>query len=97
LVLKDPLGLMPLLVGRLLSHHGALQVDLADGYYLSRDNRTLILLVKPVHPSQDLAYSRKLLAAAREDAEAVRAELRGEGAAGALTYRAATCSDGRHA
>src|SRR5262249_9129677 len=41
LVLKDPLGLMPLLVERLLSHRGALKVDLSDGYYLSQDNRTL--------------------------------------------------------
>src|SRR5262245_14089246 len=37
LVLKDPLGLMPLFVDRLLSHKGALKVDLADGYYLSKD------------------------------------------------------------
>jgi predicted RND superfamily exporter protein len=85
LVLKDPLGLMPLLVGRLLSHHGALKVDLADGYYLSQDNRTLIMLVKPVHASQDLAFSRQLMTAAREGAEATRAALREDGALGAAT------------
>ncbi len=68
LLLRDPLGLMPLFVDRLLAHRGALKVDLSDGYYLSRDNRTLIMLVKPSHPSQDLAFSRKLLAAARDDA-----------------------------
>jgi len=82
LVLKDPLGLMPLLVERLLSHRGALKVDLSDGYYLSQDNRTLIMLVKPAHPSQDLAYSKKLLAAARAAADAARAELHQDGASG---------------
>ena len=73
---------MPLFVDRLLAHRGALKVDLSDGYYLSKDNRTLIMLVKPTHPSQDLAFSRKLLDAARADAEAVRAALRADGAGG---------------
>ena len=85
LLLRDPLGLMPLFVDRLLAHHGALKVDLSDGYYLAKDNRTLIMLVKPAHPSQDLAFSRKLIAAVSDDAEAVRAALRADGAAGAAT------------
>jgi uncharacterized protein len=85
LLLRDPLGLMPLFVDRLLAHHGALKVDLSDGYYLAKDNRTLIMLVKPAHPSQDLAFSRGLLAAARADAEAVRASLKADGAGGSGT------------
>jgi predicted RND superfamily exporter protein len=85
LLLRDPLGLMPLFVDRLLAHRGALKVDLSDGYYLAKDNRTLIMLVKPAHPSQDLAFSRSLLAAAREDAEAVRAALLADGAGGSGT------------
>ncbi len=85
LLLRDPLGLMPLFVDRLLAHRGALKVDLSDGYYLSRDNRTLIMLVKPSHPSQDLAFSRELLAAARDDAEEVRATLLADGDGGGGT------------
>jgi predicted RND superfamily exporter protein len=85
LLLRDPLGLMPLFVDRLLAHRGALKVDLSDGYYLAQDNRTLIMLVKPSHPSQDLAFSRKLIAAAREDAESVRAALVADGAGGGGT------------
>jgi predicted RND superfamily exporter protein len=85
LVVRDPLGLMSVFVDRLLSHRGALQVDLSDGYYLSKDNRTLIMLVKPSHPSQNLAYSRALLDAARASADEVRAELREDGAGGAAT------------
>lgn len=75
LVLRDPLGLMPIFVKRLLSHRGALKFDLSSGYYLSEDGRFLILLVKPARPSQDLDFSRELLAAARSDAEATLAEL----------------------
>jgi len=85
LLLRDPLGLMPFFVDRLLAHRGALKVDLSDGYYLSKDNRTLIMLVKPAHPSQDLAFSRKLLEAARSDAEEVRAALLADGAGGSGT------------
>ena len=82
LMLRDPLGLMPLLVGRLLSQKGALKVDLSDGYYLSQDNRTLIMLVKPKHASQNLAFSKKLIAATREAEAATRAELADDGAGG---------------
>jgi predicted RND superfamily exporter protein len=85
LLLRDPLGLMPLFVDRLLAHRGALKVDLSDGYYLAKDTRTLIMLVKPAHPSQDLAFSRKLLEAARADAAAVRAGLAADGAGGSGT------------
>jgi predicted RND superfamily exporter protein len=85
LMIRDPLGLMPLLVGRLLSHKGALKVDLSDGYYLSADNRTLIMLVKPKHPSQNLSFSKRLIAATREAGEETRAELEGDGAGGAAT------------
>jgi uncharacterized protein len=85
LVLRDPLGMMPLFVDRLLSHRGAIKVDLSDGYYLSQDNRTLIMLVKPAHPSQDLAFSRRLIAAARDAAESVRRDLRADESGGAGT------------
>jgi len=85
LMLRDPLGLMPLLVGRLLSQKGALKVDLSDGYYLSENNRTLIMLVKPKHASQNLAFSKKLIAATREAEDATRAELAEDGAGGTTT------------
>lgn len=75
LVLKDPLGLMPLLVGRLLSHRGALKIDLSSGYYLSTDGRSIIMLVKPKRPSMNLAFSRQLLDAARKAEADTRDEL----------------------
>src|SRR5262249_538831 len=67
------------------AHKGALKVDLSDGYYLARDNHTLIMLVKPAHPSQDLGFSRRLIGAVRAAAATVRAELQAENAAGAGT------------
>jgi predicted RND superfamily exporter protein len=85
LMLRDPLGLMPLLVGRLLSHQGALKVDLSDGYYLSADNKTLIMLVKPKHASQNLAFSKQLIAATHDAEAATRAELSEDGAGGTAT------------
>lgn len=72
---EDPLGLMPLLVNRLLAHRGALKVDLSDGYYLSGDGRSLIMLVKPARASQDLAFSRELVLTARRLAAAVGDEI----------------------
>lgn len=74
-LLQDPLGLMPVFAKRLLGQHGSLKLDLSSGYYLSRDGQSLIMLVKPRRASQNLAFSTSLLAAVREDAEAVRSEL----------------------
>jgi uncharacterized protein len=71
----DPLGLMPLLLNRLEGTRGELAIDLSDGYYLSRDHQTLIMLVKPTGPSQDLYFSRSLLAAVRAAESETRAEL----------------------
>ncbi len=78
-LLEDPLGLMPVFAKRLLGQHGSLKLDLASGYYLSRDGRSLIMLVKPAHASQDLAFSTALLEAVREEAAAVSSELAGDG------------------
>ena len=78
LVLHDPLGLMPLFINRLLGHRGALKIDLADGYYLARDGRSLILLVKRTGPSQDMDFNRRLLDAVRADEAKTRAEIQAD-------------------
>jgi predicted RND superfamily exporter protein len=75
---QDPLGLMPIFANRLLGRQGSLKLDLSSGYYLSADGRSLIMLVKPTHRSQDLAFSATLLKAAKEDADAARAEITGD-------------------
>ncbi len=58
---SDPLELMPLLLNRLLGNKGVLQIDLADGYYLSRDQQTLIMLIKPTTSSHDIVFDQQLL------------------------------------
>jgi predicted RND superfamily exporter protein len=78
LIVNDPLGLMPLFLNRLEGNRGVLKIDLTDGYYLSQDAKTLIMLVKPVGPSQDLEFDERLMTAVREVEAATRAEL-GEG------------------
>jgi predicted RND superfamily exporter protein len=65
LITNDPLGLMPLFLNRLLGARSMLEVDLSDGYYLARDGRSLIMLVKPTGAWQDLEFDERLLAAAR--------------------------------
>ena len=62
LMVNDPLELMPLLF-RPAGSLGHLKVDLTDGYYLSRDGRDLIMLVKPTGTWQDLASSTSIFAA----------------------------------
>lgn len=98
LVVHDPLGLMPLFLNRLLGHRGALRLDLSDGYYLARDGRSLIFLVKPTGHSQDLDFDRRLLARVRQLSDATRAELQEEGGeTGARPVRIRVRYSGNHA
>lgn len=92
LVTHDPLDLMPFFLNRILGQRGALKLDLSDGYYLSSDGKTLIMLIKPTQPSQNVDFDRRLLAAARQAVDESREELREEageeeGAAGAVRVR----------
>ncbi len=77
-VRNDPLGLLDLFLKPLVSNRSALQVDLANGYYLSSDHRNLIMLVKPTHPSQDLDFDARLMQFVSAVETVVRAELMGE-------------------
>jgi predicted RND superfamily exporter protein len=64
-MVNDPLNLMPLLFtpsGSL----GNLRIDLTDGYYLSRDGQSLIMLIKPTGSWQDLDFDVRLMQAVRE-------------------------------
>ncbi len=80
-ILHDPLGLMPLFLERLLSHRGALRLDLSDGYYLARDGQALLMLVEPTGPSQDLEFDRRFMAFVRDAAAEVRREWQEENGA----------------
>jgi len=81
LMVNDPLGLMPLFFARSIGGLGNLRVDLSDGYYLSRDGRTLLLLIKPTGSWQDIEFDERLLAAVRRVEAETHAALRDELAA----------------
>ncbi len=97
LVLHDPLGLMPLFINRLLGHRGALKIDLSDGYYLARDGKSLILLVKPTGHSQDMDFDRRLLDAVRSDVAETRAEIASDAGPGAKAPGIVVRYSGNHA
>lgn len=56
----DPLGLADIFLGRVESSRGTLQVDWTSGYYLSRDQRMLLVLAEPIQPPGNLKFNENL-------------------------------------
>lgn len=56
----DPLGLGDVFLQRLQSSRGALKVDWTSGYYLSGDQRLLLILAEPTRPPQDIEFAERL-------------------------------------
>jgi predicted exporter len=56
----DPAGLSDILLGHIDSSRGSLKVDWGSGYYLSRDDRLLLLLAEPRRPPQDIPFDERL-------------------------------------
>lgn len=61
-LIRDPLGLLPLLLGRVSRTPVALKVDFSSGYYLAADHSMVLLLAKPTRPAQDIAFDTLLFA-----------------------------------
>jgi predicted RND superfamily exporter protein len=78
LMANDPLGLMPLFLNRLLGNRGVLKIDISDGYYLSADSKTLIMMIKPSGASTDLEFDTELMRLVRETEQVTRQQLREE-------------------
>ncbi|HZN04966.1 MAG TPA: MMPL family transporter [Candidatus Polarisedimenticolia bacterium] len=70
----DPLQISPLLFEAVLRNRGPIRFDLSAGYYSSKDGRSLLVIVKPVKPNQDLAFSKALVAEVNEAIRAAREE-----------------------
>ncbi len=75
LALADPLGLLPLLLGRVSRAPAALKVDFASGYYLSADHSMVLLLARPNGPAQDIGFDEAMFADLEDRAARVRARL----------------------
>ncbi|HKY31698.1 MAG TPA: MMPL family transporter [Candidatus Polarisedimenticolia bacterium] len=78
-VRNDPFGIAPLLWGRLVKGQAALRIRPgADGYFVSEDDTTLLVLIKPERAAQDLGFTKRLLSGLRQAEAEARAELAGE-------------------
>ncbi len=78
LLLVDPLGIGKSFIERLGDSSGALDVDMSEGYYLSRDHEMLLILAKPVKPAQDISFDEVLVAQVEEVVAAARQDHGGE-------------------
>jgi uncharacterized protein len=74
LVKIDPFGLAEILLARLESSRGELAVDWTSGYYLSQDQRLLLILARPVKPPQDTDFDIQLVDAVGKEIEEAAAE-----------------------
>ena len=63
LVRLDPFGLADIFFDRVQGSRGSLKVDWTSGYYLSQDQRLLLLLAQPKRPPQDVEFVQALVAA----------------------------------
>ncbi len=79
LVQYDPFGLLPILKKQFLGRGRQLKVDLADGYYLSEDGTSLIMVVRPSRPAQDIPFGKKLMAYTRDLEKNLRAQYAKDG------------------
>jgi predicted RND superfamily exporter protein len=70
----DPLQISPLLFEAVLRNRGPIRFDLSAGYYSTKDGRALLVIVKPVKPNQDLAFSKALVAEVNEAIRGAREE-----------------------
>ncbi|MDY7094018.1 MAG: MMPL family transporter [Acidobacteriota bacterium] len=70
----DPLGIASILLDEVESTRGNLQVDWTSGFYLSRDQRMLLILAKPAHRPQDLKKNRAMMAVIEERSQSVGEE-----------------------
>lgn len=61
LVRVDPLGLLPILKDFFSSGSGGFRFDMMDGYFLSEDRTTLLMLARPVKGALDVEFAKQLM------------------------------------
>src|SRR5260370_31626785 len=62
LVQFDPFNLAPLFIRKFQSAGGGFNIDTSSGYYVSADHSTLLMLMKPKRPAQDVPLPKGFLA-----------------------------------
>ena len=67
LVQNDPFHLLPIFLDKFKSAGGGFRLDASSGYFLSADRSTLLMLVQPRRPAQDIPFGRRFMASAPAD------------------------------
>ena len=65
LVQNDPFHLLPIFLDRFKAAGGGFRLDASSGYFLSSDRTTLLMLVQPRRPAQDIPFGHRFMAQAR--------------------------------
>jgi uncharacterized protein len=65
LVQNDPFHLLPIFLDRFKAAGGGFRIDTSSGYFLSADRSTLLMLVQPRRPAQDIPFGHRFMAGAR--------------------------------
>jgi uncharacterized protein len=66
LVQNDPFHLLPIFLDRFRAAGGGFRLDASSGYFLSADRSTLLMLVQPRRPAQDIPFGHRFMADARK-------------------------------
>ena len=75
LVKNDPFRLLPIFLDKFRAAGGGFKLDTSSGYFLSSDRSTLLMLVQPRRPAQDIPFGRRFMAQARRVEKAAQADL----------------------
>lgn len=74
LVRLDPAGLAEIFIDRIESGQGTMAIDWMSGYYLSQDQRLLLVLAKPKDSPHNIEFDQRLSAAVEKSIVATQAE-----------------------
>lgn len=69
----DPFNLLPVFLERFEGATGDSSLDLSSGYYLAKNHRIALVLVKPRHSAQDLPFAREIIEQSKEVEKSVAA------------------------
>ena len=74
LIQKDPFNLRSIFKEYILQQKGPYNFDLSRGYYLSSDQRALLMIIKPKRPPTDIKFGKELLKTIKEAEEKISKE-----------------------
>lgn len=73
-LLLDPVGVGDIFMSKAKTSTAGMSIDWTSGYFLSRDQRMLLVLAKPQEPPQNVDFSRAMVAEVEAAADAAREE-----------------------